>query len=137
MAMLVQLVPLQYVQQVWPRIEAMLAAALEHSAGEYTTDQLKAYVVMGAQSLLVAVDDQNEIHGACTIAFENYPNHRVAFMTAIGGRFIINPDMQEQLKDWCRNNGATLFRGACRGSVARLLRRMGMSERYTIMEIPL
>lgn len=135
--MIVQQVPLRFVQQVWPKVEAMLAAALSYAAGEYTTDQLKALVATGAQSLLVAVDDQNEIHGACTIAFEAYPNHRVAFMTAIGGRFVINPNTHEQLKDWCRANGATLFRSACRNSVARLLRRMGMSERYTIMEIPL
>lgn len=137
MSVVVQQVPPQHLHSVWPWVEGFLDAALHHGGGEYDVSQLKTMVVCGCQTLLVAVDDDNVIQGACTVAFENYPNQRVAFMTTAGGKAVLSKDTLAQFQHWCKGQGATVFRCACRESMARLLRRVGMRERYTIMETAL
>src|SRR3990167_5085939 len=83
--LIVRYVNPNFIAQMWPKVEDMLEAALKHSAGEYTAEQLKVMLVNGSQFLLVA-EDGEKIHGAAAIAFQNFPNDRIAFMTAIGGK---------------------------------------------------
>lgn len=123
-----------YIAQMWPQVEGMLAAALEHSAGEYDVNQLKVMLVNGSQSLLV-VESDGVINGAIAVAFENYPNDRIAFVTAVGGRWIVKQDAWSQFEDWCRAMGCTKIRGAAYESVARLWKRhFGVEPKYLIVE---
>lgn len=132
--MKVQYVEPKYLHYVWKDVEPFLAKAMEHSGGEYDLQQLKVFLVQGLQSLLIAIDD-NGIKGAATIEFINYPNERVAFITAIGGKMIANKDVWKQFEDWLAASGATLVRGAAFESVARLWRRaFGFENRYVMVE---
>jgi hypothetical protein len=72
-----------------------------------------------------------------TINIYNAPNHRVAFVTSTGGRFIINKDTFKQLCNLVKEFGATKVRGVGRDSVVRLLSSVGMRKRYTIFEADL
>lgn len=127
-----------YVCQHWPRIKGFLESGLAHSAGEYDAEQLKVSLVQGSQALLVVLDDEGEVHGACTVASESYPNMQVAFITAIGGRLIASRDLFEQFKTWAANRGHTHIRGFARESVARLWRqRFGYREIYRTVEYAL
>ena len=78
-----QFVPPEYTAQTWPRVEKFFLAALEYSHGDYTIEQIKLLVCMGQWLLVVAVDDENEVHGAATVSFINMPNDRVAYITSI------------------------------------------------------
>lgn len=130
----VQFVDTNYVHQVWNLVEPFLAKGLVRSGGEYNADQLKVFLVSGAQKLLIAVED-NVINGAAAIEFINYPNERVAFVTSIGGKMIANKEVWEQFESWCRHNGATMVRGAAFESVARLWKKaFGVEQRYVIVE---
>jgi hypothetical protein len=71
----------------------MLSNALRNSAGEYNMEQLKTYLTLGIQNLIVSLDGDT-VHGAATIAFENYPNDRIAFVTSIGGKFVTSKGWQ-------------------------------------------
>lgn len=130
----IQHVPRQYVQQVWPQVAPLLEAALAHSTGEYNVDQLRGLVASGQQQLMVATDAAGAICGAMTIAFEMFPNEYIAFITATGGRGIITQDHFNQLSAWCKDRGATRIRTACRPEAARLFRRVGIKQCYTMME---
>lgn len=135
--MQIQNVHPNYVQQLWPSINTMLERALEHSGGEYSAEQLRMMLVRGEQVLLIA-NGESGIVGAATIAFENYPNDRIAFITAIGGRLIAKQSLFDELKEWCRQQGCTKIRGAAREAVARLWhQKFGIEERYRIVEAPL
>lgn len=124
------------VQQAWSQVENLLASAMVHVDGEYTLDQLKVMCVDGNQTLLVAVDDDNKIQVAFTIQWINYPNDRVAFITAIGGKTDL--DGFNQLKDWVKASGGTKIQGATFESVARLWKmKLGFKQKYTIMECAL
>lgn len=134
--MKIQYVPLEWVNQTWPRVEGFIAAALEYAQGDYTVDQVKTLVTQGTWMLLVAVDG-SEIKGAATINFYNRPNDRVGFISTIGGRLISNPDTFEQLKAFALSQGATVIEGAARESIARLWTRYGFTEKHRIVGVKL
>lgn len=133
--MKVQYVDPKYLHYVWKDVEDYLEKALAQSGGEYDVQQLKVLIVQGFQSLLIAVDEDNSIKGAATVEFINYPNERVAFITAIGGKMIANQECWKQFEDWLTFSGATMVRGAAFESVARLWRRaFGFTSRYVMVE---
>jgi len=132
--MKIQHVPLEFVQQVWPSVEGFIASANEHGGDDYTLDQIRLLVGSGQWLLLVASDDENKIHGAATVFFQNYPNHRVAFITFIGGRLISNQETFAQMAGILKTHGATKIQGAAREAIARLWKRYGFTERHVIVE---
>jgi len=135
--MKIQHVPVQFAAQTWDFVRDFLAESQMHSQGDYTLDQIKLFVLTGQWLLLVAVDDEQKIHGAMTVEFTNRPNHRVAFITGTGGKFILTEGTFKQLENACKENGATLIECAARDSVARLLTRFGFEEKYRILGVSL
>ena len=130
-------VELPYVHQVWPMVEGYINDALVlGEAGEalYNLHHIQAYVASGEWLLLVAVDEQNVIHGAMTISFSNYPLHRVACITTVGGKHILSEDMWEQLKNIVKLKGATMIQAYGRPSMVRLLKRRNLTARNTLVE---
>ena len=128
-----KIVPTTHIQQSWDDVEQLLASAMEHSAGEYDINQLKVMLTKGTQTLLVGVNSENKIKCALTIEWINYPNDRVAFITAIGGRTCKNS--WNQFIEWVKINGGTKIQGAAYESVARLWKRSyGFENRYIIVE---
>ena len=131
-----RIVPTTHIQQTWGEVESMLASAIVHSAGEYNLDQLKVMLVEGRQVLLVLIDEKSMIQTAFTVEWINYPNDRVAFLTAIGGKTDLNAF--NQFKDWVKASGGTKIQGAAFESVARLWKRkLGFENRYIIVEYAL
>jgi hypothetical protein len=135
--MKIQSVPVEFVNQVWYQIADYLNSAIEQQEGEhdYTLDQVRTLVTAGQWLLVVAVDDAGELKGAATINFVNRPNHRVAFITYIGGRLITNPNTFEQLCAVVKSFGATAVEGAVNEAVGRLWNRFGFTEKYRIVGV--
>ena len=130
----VQYVDTMYIHQVWDLVKPFLEKGLVRSGGEYTAEQLKVFLVTGMQRLVVAVEN-DIIKGAATIEFINYPNERVAFVTAVGGKMLATKEVWEQFEGWCKQNGATMVRGAAFESVARLWKKaFDVEQRYVIVE---
>ena len=132
-----QVVPLARIHQTWPLVQDFLAEAMKWSGDDYTVDQAKALLAQGSWVLLVAVDEENNIHGAGSVEFLNMPNHRVAFITAIGGRGIVNDDIHEQLCMVLKGYGATKIQCAARDSAAKLYEGVGFKKKHTILEVSL
>jgi hypothetical protein len=120
--------------QAWPYVQGFLAEALKWGDDDYTNDQAKAMLSAGNWMLVVAIDEDNKIHGAAAIDFRNMPNDRVAFVVAIGGKLISNQDTYAQFTALLKAQGATKIQGAARESIARLWTRYGFKERYRIVE---
>lgn len=126
-----------FVQKAWPVVSGFLGSALEHCADEIELSQLKLELVQGRKALLIAVDGEAVV-GAAAVGFEDYPNMRVAFVTATGGKFLSSKDIFESLKSWCASQGATSIRGACSEAVARLWRqKFKFEQRYIVVEYKL
>ena len=138
MSLLVRLISSQHVSQNWDLVERFIKDAEDKFGGaEYTAEQIKVYLVQGQWMLLVAVDESNEIHGAATISFINYPNDRVAFVTAIGGKLITSQETFEQMSEILKVNGATKIQGTAKDAVVRLWKRFGFEEKAILVEAKL
>lgn len=123
----------KHIQQIWNDVEPMLAKAMAHSGGEYSLEQLKVFLVQGKQVLCVGTEEDFVIKCAMTVDWANYPNDRIAFITAIGGK----TDRQgfKEFENWVKANGGTKIQGAAFEAVARLWKRAyGFENRYIIVE---
>ena len=141
MTLTVRPVETNYVQQVWPMVKPFLEEAMAKGgdfpdwAQDYTVDHIQSFLTNGAWLLVVAVDEQKEIQGAATISFINYPLHRAAFVTAIGGKLISNQDTFEQFKALLKLRGATKIQGYGRDAIVRLWKRYDFEPRNTLVEV--
>ena len=107
---------------------------LFRSNDDYTLEQIKLLVLMGQWLLTVAIDEDNKVHGAATISFINYPNDRVGFITACGGKFIANKELIEQLFQVAKSRGATKMQAMVRPAMERLLSRSKFKSVSTMVE---
>lgn len=123
-----------YVQQTWDMVKDFLDSGLKWGDDDYTIEQAKVFLSRGDWMLVVAVDEQNTIHGASAINFINMPNARVAYVVTIGGKLISNQDTYQQFCTVLKSYGATKIQGAARESIAKLWTRYGFKERYRIVE---
>ena len=133
---LIQVVNPIHVHQMWdvvgPFIESAVSVALGDS--DCTLDQLKLQLVSGAQTLLVAIEDE-KIIGAASIQVSTMPNHRVATLTTTGGRGVTNPEVMEQVVAWAKSQGATKIRAFASGARIRLYRQqLGLNATETVVE---
>jgi hypothetical protein len=133
----VQHVPVEFVNQVWSQVEGFINAAIDQQEGEsdYTIDQVRTLVTTGQWLLLVASNEDRDVKGAATVNFSNRPNHRVAFITYIGGRLITNPGTFQQMCAILKSFGATAIEGAVNDAVARLWTRFGFTDKYRIVGV--
>lgn len=129
----------EHVSQVWHKVAPFLEDALTSSPEfpdwypNYNIHHLQMFLTSGAWLLIVAVEN-GEIQGACSVSFVNYPLHRVAFITSIGGKLIISDESTDKLKNILKQRGATKIQAYCRSSVARLLKRHSFEPRLTLVE---
>lgn len=125
-------IPTEQIVRNWAMIEPFLVSGLEWSGGDFNVEHAKVYLTTG-QWVLIGVFGE-KMEGALTVSFTNYPNERVAFITAIGGKHITSRHTYDQLRDILKTFGATKIQGSVRQSVARLWRRLGFQERSIIVE---
>lgn len=135
----IQTVPQNNVQQVWPLVERFIQKSQDVGSGDgcYTADHILVYLTTGQWILIVAVDESNEICGAMTMSFINYPIHRVAFVTATGGNGIVDKSTFEQLIQIAKHYGATKIQAMARPAMVRLLQSCNMKPGNTLMEYEL
>lgn len=134
-------VDVTHIQQVWHMVKPFIEEAMEKGgdfpdwAQDYTADHIQSFLTNGAWLLVVAVDGENKIHGCATVSFINYPKHRVAFVTAIGGKLISSQDTFDQLKTLLKLRGATKIQGYGRDAIVRLWKRYNFEPRNTLVEV--
>jgi hypothetical protein len=129
--MKIQHVDVNYTNQLWPQVEQFIEAALAYQ-DDYSIEHAKVFVTNGTWTLIVAIDDEQTIHGAATIQFYNRPNDRVAFVVTMGGKLITGSETYAQFTDLLKAFGATYIEGASRASAMRLWERFGLKEKYRV-----
>ena len=64
--MIIKPVGQQYINQTWHLIEKYIVSSQQYGGGDYNSEHVKVYLTTGQWMLVVAVDDNNVIHGAMT-----------------------------------------------------------------------
>lgn len=140
MSLKVQHVDPNYIHQIWHIVEPFLTPVFEKSALStyYNIDNLKDYIIRGEQTLLVGVDENGTIQGTASVQWLNYPNARIAYITAIGGKLIVSKENHQELVNWVRAMGGTKIQGYARESIARLWKqKIGYTPAHITMELEL
>jgi hypothetical protein len=120
-----QIVPPNYIHQVWDKIESYFDRAMLAGTDDYNVDQLKMLLTEGRQTLFVFIEDE-AIIGALAVELINFPNHRIAHTSAVGGKGIFDENTIKQYEDWCRAQNATKIRAFAKDAQARLYKmKMG------------
>lgn len=117
MARSIEIIHPNYIAQVWPLIEAFFMRCEPHGTGEINIEQMKVMLIRGEYQLMT-FNGLDKPVGALIVSFINYPNDRVMFVHAIGGKTTKNH--VNEMFNWAKGNGATAVRGCARESVARL-----------------
>ena len=131
----VQIVGPSHIHAVWDIVRPMLNVAfINYKDPDYGINDLKVEVINNKQTLFVVTED-NKIIGAYTMEFSNYTNHRIAHITAIGGKAMITKETVEQCENWARANGATKIRAFAKDAQARLFKlKMGLEKVTNVVE---
>jgi hypothetical protein len=136
----VHAVPLEFVQQTWPLAKPHIIAGLQEGGSEnspnitYNQHHVQSYLASGEWELFVAMGEDGLMKGAATVSYINYPLHRVAFITAVGGRFIATQESFNQLTKLFKMRGATMVQGYGRPAIIRLWKRFNFQPRSTLLE---
>lgn len=133
--MIVQRVPPELVPQVLPVVRSHIERGLEFT-DSCNVDHACAYLVTGAWMLLVAVVD-DKVEGAYVLSFSNTPTDRTALIVSAAGAGLASQNAFDQVKTIAREHGATQVQVLARESAARLYKRVGLTEKATLMEIKL
>ena len=137
MTLRVEVVPVEFVHTVWPKIERYIEAAIEHANGALTVEEVKVRVTDGAWMLIIAINNSDTIQGTAVVSFFNRADNRVAYVTSIGGRLLANADTFSQFCGILRAHGATCIEGTVRDSLLRLWERIGARKQSNYIQITL
>jgi hypothetical protein len=125
----VKYIPIHGIHSVWGAVEPFIAASNQYAHGELSVEEVKVRICDGTWLLVVATDDDEQIHGAAVVNFYNRTDNRVAYVSCIGGKFLANRDTFSQFCDLLRAYGATCIEGSVRKSLMRLWARLGAREK--------
>ena len=132
----VQVIDPKHIPQGWSTIEPFLSAGLVHT-DDYNIEQLKIYLNSGTWHLLAAIDETGLLHGVATVSIGNSANDRTAIITNLGGKFVVNKNIFSQVCEITKRMGATRVQVYARDAAARLYKKVGLTEKATLMEIRL
>jgi hypothetical protein len=133
MTLKVQHVEVEYTPQLFAAVEKFIADGLDHT-DDCNVDQVKVMLANGAWRLLVATDEQGDIQGAYVMALNSSMNDRTAVLVSAAGKGLASQDAFDQVCDIAKMFGATRIQALARESAARLYKRVGLTEKATLME---
>ena len=134
----VSLVPVEYVDQVWPTVEPYVVKALKYASGKYQPEDVRNLVVEYGYPLWVAFDDEG-IKGAVITRFVQYPRKKYLFLEFCGGRdgFSWKAPMLSVLRSWAADNDCDGIEGAGRDGWQKVFEKDGYKPTLRHFEMPL
>ena len=88
-----KIIPPQLVPQMWDQLLPFFQAAYDEAGvTEYGTTETLTFLTKGHWAAVGFFDESGKMHGALGLTMHAYPNERVAFVTAIGGRMLTNSE---------------------------------------------
>ena len=136
--MQVSLVPLEYLENIWPNIEEYMEGAAEYTYGRFTVDDIKSNLQTKPQQLWIAFDDTSFIKGAVVTEITTYPRMRSLVMHFTGGIDLKEwkPSMLELLQRFAKENGCDVIESYGREGWGKVFKNDGFKSRFMFYELP-
>ena len=133
----VSLVPPQYVDTCWHKIEGFIDKAAEYTYGRYTTSNIYDLVKEGDYELWVAFN--GEIKGAVVTSVTTYPQRKLLCMQFCGGEDLKEwkDPMLALLKRFAKDIGCDGIESTARPGWAKIFQEDGYTANWVTFELPL
>ena len=116
----------------WDAIYKHIEHALDFSP-DITVEDIRVAVAKGLYQV-IAVKRDDQLAGVVVLKFQDIKSNKVAWVLAIGGRWICHTASIAQFKEFLKGLGVNKLQGIARPSVARLWTKLGVTPLYTVME---
>ena len=135
----VSMVPPQYLDTCWDKIEEFAEKAAKFTYGRYTASNIRDLIADGEHQLWVAFDEDNKIKGAVVTNICNYPQRKVLSMTYCGGENLVEwkDPMLDLLRRYAKDVGCDGIEAVARKGWAKVFKDDGYKERWVTFELPL
>jgi hypothetical protein len=137
--MIASYVPVEYVDLVWPQIEAYMQGAADYTYGRFTAEDIRIGLHREQQELWVALDEEtNEIYGAVVTQILTYPRMSTLVMHFTGGKELPKwkAPMLAMLQKYAKDSGASVIESYGRGGWAKVFKNDGFVSRFMFYELP-
>lgn len=131
---MVTFIPPGDIAGMWHLVEGALALAINTNKGEETLQDVKLRLQEGHSGLFVQHAGP-VISAAGVVALVHYPRYTVAFIEYLAGTTTRRG--WQLLQSACNRFGATKIQAFCGPAQARLFRRYGLTEAYSVMRMDL
>jgi hypothetical protein len=134
----VSLVPAQYIDTCWEKIEAFIAKAAEYTYGRYTVGNIYDLVMDGDYQLWVAYDGK-DFKGAVVTNIISYPQRKLLGMQFCGGEELSTwkDPMLDLLKRFARDSGCEGIESTGRPGWAKVFQNDGYKATWVTYELPI
>lgn len=133
----VSLIPSQYVDSCWGKIEQFIDKAAEYTYGRYTTGNIYDMIKDGDYQLWVAMNDK-EFKGAVVTNIITYPQRRLLGMQFCGGEELDSwkDPMLDLLKRFAKDVGCEGIESTGRPGWAKVFKNDGYKATWVTYELP-
>jgi hypothetical protein len=134
----VSMVPAQYVDQCWSKIEGYIEKAAEYTYGRFTASNIYDLVVDGDYQLWVAFNG-SDIKGVVVTNVVTYPQRKLLCMQFCGGEDLINwkDPMLALLRRFAKDVGCDGIESTARPGWAKIFQNDGFAAHWVTFELPL
>jgi hypothetical protein len=134
----VSMVPKDYVDTCWSKVEPLLKKATELTGNRYTTDNIYDMVMEEDHQLWVAYEDK-EFSGAVVTNIATYPNRKILCMGFCGGENF--KDWKDQiinlLRKFAKDMGCDSIEAFGRPGWANVFKNDGYQTKWITFELPI
>ena len=132
----ITLVPPDHLYSLWFEVRDHLGRAVERSNGRWNMESLYAAISSKHQHLWLAFDKDNQIDGAGTTEFVDYPCKRMLAVQFLGGSKFNDWcwDMMDRFNSWATDNGCQGIEVTGRAGFGKWLKQDGYHRVYTTYE---
>jgi hypothetical protein len=134
----VSMVPAEYVDTCWAKIEPFIEKAAEYTYGRYSASNLYDMVKDGDHQLWVAYDG-GDFKGTVLTNVMNYPQRRVLCMGFCGGIELKDwkTPMLDLLKRYAKDMGCDSIEAFGRPGWANVFKNDGYQIKWVAFELPI
>lgn len=133
----VSLVPVPYVESVWPKVEGYLKGAADYSFGRYTVEDIKEGLLTKPQNLWIAFEG-DDVYGVVVTAFTYYPKMVALDMVFTGGKELPKwkSEMLTLLQRFAKDSGCKIIESYGRPGWEKVFKNDGYKSRFVFYELP-
>lgn len=134
----VSMVPTEYVDTCWGKIESFVKEAAEATEGRYSFDELYEMAKDSRNNLWIAYDE-DDVKGFVLTSINTYPQRKILSMNFCGGIEFKSwkTPIIDTLKQYAKEYGCDSLEAYGRKGWAKMLKDEGYKSKFVTFELPI